>query len=256
MLNITPMSAAPPSNPTAAILIIGEEILSGKVEEENARYLVRELRTLGVSVRRIEVLPDVEGEITVAVRDAAARFDHVFTSGGVGPTHDDVTLPAIAAAFAMRIERRPELEALIRGSLADGLHDRDLRMADIPDGARLLYGTPPDTGLWPVIAVRNVYVLPGVPVIFRRKFDLLRDRLKAAPIFSRAVLSREGEGQIAGALDAVVAEFPTVTIGSYPRLDAADHKVRITLDGRDEALVDRALARLLEQLGAAVVHTG
>jgi molybdenum cofactor synthesis domain-containing protein len=243
------------AGPTAAILIIGEEILSGKVEEENARYLVRELRGLGVSVRRIEVLPDVEEEIAASVRNLAARVDHVFTSGGVGPTHDDVTLPAVAAAFAMRIERRPELEPLIRRSLGSAFHERDLRMANIPDGARLVYGDPTHGLRWPVIAVRNVFVLPGVPEIFRRKFDILRELLRAGPIFSRAIYSREAEGPIAGALDEAVAEFPSVTIGSYPRLDAPDHKVKITLDGRDEATVDRAVARLVERLGSAVVRT-
>src|SRR5215471_15814392 len=123
-------AAAPPE--TAAILIIGNEILSGKVDDENARYLVRELRALGVAVGRIEVVPDVEDDIAASVRALAARFDIVFTSGGVGPTHDDVTLPAVAAAFSMEIVRHPELERLLRVSFGDRLHDRDLRMADVP----------------------------------------------------------------------------------------------------------------------------
>jgi molybdenum cofactor synthesis domain-containing protein len=240
--------------PTAGVLIIGEEILSGKVEDENARYLLRELRALGVGLRRVEVIPDEVEEIATAVRTMAARFDHVFTSGGIGPTHDDLTLPAVALAFGMRLERRPELETLIRGSMAAEFHERDLRMADVPDGARLLYGIPPEPGRWPVIAVRNVYVLPGVPAIFRRKFDSVRELFRAGPIHSRALYSREGEGVIAAALDAVVEEFPTVAIGSYPRLDAPDHKVKITLDGRDREAVESALGQLAERLGAAVVR--
>jgi molybdenum cofactor synthesis domain-containing protein len=250
------MSPAALPGPTAAILIIGDEILSGKVEEENARFLVRELRALGVWVRRIEVLPDVEAEIAASVREASARFDHVLTSGGVGPTHDDVTMPAVATAFGMRLLRRAELVPLIRASLGSEFHERDLRMADIPDGARLLHGDPPDPKRWPLIAVNNVYVLPGVPAIFRRKFDLLRERLRAGPIFSRAVYCQEGEGHLAGPLEAVVAEFPMVTVGSYPRLDAPDHKVKVTLDGRDPAAVDRALAKLVLALGPAVVRIG
>lgn len=244
----------PLPGPTAGILIIGEEILSGKVEEENARHLVRELRDLGVSVRRIEVIPDEIDEIVAAVREMSARYDHVFTSGGVGPTHDDLTLPAIAAAFDMRLERRPELERMIRSAMAAEFNDRDLRMADIPDGARLMYGEPPDPTRWPVITVRNVFVLPGVPVIFRRKFDSVRELFRTQPIHSRAVYSSEGEGLIAAALDAVVEEFPTVAVGSYPRLDAIDHKVKITLDGRDRDQVDRATARLAERLGPAAVR--
>jgi molybdenum cofactor synthesis domain-containing protein len=249
-------SASTLPGPTAAIVIIGEEILSGKVEEENARFLVQELRGLGVSVRRIEVLPDDEVEIAASVRVLSDRYQHVFTSGGVGPTHDDVTLPAVAAAFSMPIARRPELVELIRRSMGSEMHERDLRMADIPEGARLLYGEPPDPTRWPVVAVGNVYVLPGVPPIFRRKFESLRSLLKAGPIFSRAIYSREGEGPIAAALDEVVAAFPAVVIGSYPRIDAADHKVKITLDGRDLAAVEQAVERLTRLLGPAVVRTG
>jgi molybdenum cofactor synthesis domain-containing protein len=240
--------------PTAGILIIGEEILSGKVEDENARYLVHELRALGVNVRRIEVIPDDLDEIAGTLRTMSARHDHVFTSGGIGPTHDDLTLPAVAAAFGGRLERRPELEALIRGAMGGAFHERDLRMADIPDSARLLYGIPPDPGRWPVICVRNVYVLPGVPLIFRRKFDSVRELFRAGPIHSRALYSREGEAVIAASLDAVVEEFPAVAIGSYPRLDEPEYKVKITLDGRDRAAVDQALGRLAERLGAAVVR--
>jgi FAD synthetase len=242
--------------PTAAILIIGEEILSGKVEEENARFLVQELRGLGVSVRRIEVLPDIAAEIATSVRAMSARYDHVFTSGGVGPTHDDVTLPAVAAAFGMAIVRRPELESLIRRAMGSELHERDLRMADIPEGARLLGGDPPDPGRWPVVAVQNVYVLPGVPQIFRRKFEALRPLLRSGPIFTRAIYSSEPEGPIAESLDLVVAAFPGVSIGSYPRIDAPDHKVKITLDGRDLAAVEAAVARLRQLLGTAVVRVG
>lgn len=246
---------APPfPGPTAGILVIGEEILSGKVEEENARHLLVELRDLGVAVRRIEVIPDDLEEIVVAVRSMSSRYDHVFTSGGIGPTHDDLTLPALAAAFEMRLVRHPELEALIRQSLGGELSERDLRMADIPDGARLVYGEPEDRTRWPVIAVGNVFVLPGVPVIFRRKFASVRGIFRSGPIHSRVVYSREGEGSIAGALDAVVAEFPTVAVGSYPRLDAADHKVKITIDGRDLEAVERAAARVAERLGPAAVR--
>lgn len=237
--------------PTAAIVIIGEEILSGKVDDENARFLLRELRGLGVAVRRVEVIPDDVEEIAQTVRLLSGRHDHVFTSGGVGPTHDDVTLPAVAAAFGMRLERRAELEPLIRGGLGAEFHERDLRMADVPDGARLVYG---EGNTWPVVAVRNVFVLPGVPVIFRRKFEALRGLLRAGPIFSRAVYSRVGEGKIAAALDAAVAAFPQLSIGSYPRLGEADHKVKITIDGRDRTAVDGAVERLRAGLGDAFVR--
>jgi molybdenum cofactor synthesis domain-containing protein len=241
--------------PTAAILVIGEEILSAKVEEQNARYLSCELRNLGVAVRRIEVIPDNVDEIAQAVRTLSARYDHVFTSGGVGPTHDDVTMPAVAQAFGMSLARRPELEALIRTALGPDFHERDLRMAEIPDGARLEFGTCGPGQRWPVVVVKNVYVLPGVPEIFRRKFEMVRELFRAGAIHSRAVYSRDGEGHIAAVLDAVVADFPGVAIGSYPRLDCLEYKVKITLDGRDRDEVDRATARLVALLAGAVVRT-
>jgi len=249
----------PNPNPTAGILLIGNEILSGKVEDENARFLTRELRALGVSLRRIEVVPDVVDDIVASVRALAPRFDFVFTSGGVGPTHDDVTLHAVAEAFGMDVRRHPELEALLRAGYGDRLHERDLRMADIPAGARLEYGpgganadarTP-----WPVVVVRNVWILPGVPSIFRRKFEAVRELFRASPIHGRALFSRSGEGHIAGALDAAVAAFPDVEIGSYPHPEASDYRVKITLDGRDAARVDDALAWLGDRLGEAVVRT-
>ena len=256
-------SAAPAR---AAILLIGNELLSGKVEEQNARYLVRELRDLGVVVARIEVIPDDAADIAATARQLSERFDLVFSSGGVGPTHDDVTLPAMAAAFGMSMVRSAELEGLLRASFGARLHERDLRMADIPDGARLEYGLNGNPGrvpipsargpgsTWPVVVVRNIWVLPGVPEIFRRKFETVRELFRTAPIFARALYSREGEGPIAAALDAVVAEFPTVEIGSYPHLGAIDYKVKITLDGRDSAVVDAALGSLVVRLGAAVVR--
>jgi molybdenum cofactor synthesis domain-containing protein len=241
--------------PRAAILLIGNELLSGKVEEQNARYLVRELRALGVVVGRIEVIPDDAAEIADTARKLSARFDLVFSSGGVGPTHDDLTLPAMAAAFGMGMSRSAELEGLLRASFGAALHERDLRMADIPDAARLEYGPRGHGASWPVVVVRNIWVLPGVPEIFRRKFDSVRELFRAEPIFARAVYSREPEGPIAAALDAVVAEFPSVEIGSYPHPGAPDYKVKITLDGRDRADVDAALGRMVGRLGAAVVRT-
>jgi molybdopterin-biosynthesis enzyme MoeA-like protein len=135
-------------------------------------------------------------------------------------------------------------------------------MADVPSGARLEYGRAGAAGagsgpasVWPVIVVRNVWVLPGVPSIFRRKFENVRELFRTAPIHGRALYSAAGEGSIAGALDEAVAAFPGVDIGSYPHLDAADYRVKVTLDGRDGGRVDEALAWLVAKLGDAVVRT-
>lgn len=237
--------------PTAAIIVIGDEVLSGKVEELNARFLVRELRALGVAVRRIEVIPDVPDEISAAVRVASATFDHVFTSGGVGPTHDDVTIPAVAAAFGVPVVRSPHLAELIR-AVSD--YERDLRMADVPEGAEMLHGEPGAHSAWPVVLMRNVYVLPGVPSILQRKFAMIRDRFRAAPFVCHQIYSRDAEGAIAGTLDRAAADFPDVAIGSYPHLDAESYQVLITLDGRDQATVERACQQIVRALGPAVVR--
>ncbi len=248
------MPPKPMPGPTAAILIIGDEILSGKVDEQNARFLTGELRELGISLRRVEVIPDAVDEIAPSIRTLCGRFDYLFTSGGVGPTHDDVTMAGVAAAFGMRVIRRAELEPLVRTWLGADFTDRDLRMADVPEGARLLHGDPEVPGRWPVVAVNNVFILPGVPSIFRRKFELLRPSLRAAPFHSRVIWVKDPEGMIAGALDAVVDMYADVAVGSYPQLDAADHKVKVTLDGRDSARVDAAQMRLCRLLGDAVVR--
>ena len=190
------------------------------------------------------------------MRTLSPRFDTVFTSGGVGPTHDDVTLPAVADAFGMEIVRHPELEALLRRGVrrpaararpAHGRHPGG-RAAGARTGRT---GRATARTRWPVVVVRNVWVLPGVPSIFRRKFEAVRELFRAGPIHGRALFSRAGEGHIAGALDEAVSAFPDVEIGSYPHPDAHDYRVKITLDGRDAARVDEALAWLAARLGPA-----
>ena len=193
--------------------------------------------------------------IAARVRAVSPTVDHLFTSGGVGPTHDDVTLRAVAAAFDLPVARHPELEALLRDRYGARLHERDLLMADLPVGARLEHGPGGPRTTWPVVVVRNVWILPGVPSIFRAKFETVRELFRAPPIHGRALYSRAGEGPIAGALDETVAAFPGVEVGSYPHLDAPDYRVKITFDGRDAGAIDRALAFLAERLGDAVVRT-
>lgn len=250
----TQASAHPLDGPTAAILLIGEELLSGKVEDENARFMVKALRSLGVLTRRIEVVPDEREEIVAAVRALSARFTHVFTAGGVGSTHDDVTMPSVAEAFSMPLVRHHEMAELIRRTLGAAFSERDLRMADLPSGAKLHYGPPENQMVWPVVAVKNVFVLPGVPSILQRKFGLIADQLRTTPIFARALYINQTEGHIAHHLDAVVMEFPAVSIGSYPHIHATDYQVKVTLDGRGRAEVDAALGALLARLGTVVVR--
>jgi molybdenum cofactor synthesis domain-containing protein len=238
--------------PTAAIVIIGDEILSGKFVEENAAFLIGELRTLGVELRRITVIPDDRGDIAATVLDQSAKFDHVFTSGGVGPTHDDVTMEAIATAFGTTIVRQPELEQRVRAYWGERLAEPNLRLADVPAGAELVYGKDQ---VWPVVAYRNVYILPGVPALFRRKFVDIRDRFRTEVVTIARVYIDADEGQIAGDLDAVVAAHRDVKIGSYPRFSEKDFKVLVTLEGRDATAVAAAFSLLVDRVGAKVVRT-
>jgi molybdenum cofactor synthesis domain-containing protein len=229
---------------TAGIIVIGNEILSGKTEDTNARLLITELRDLGVALRRIIVIPDVVEEIEAAVREFSARYDHVFTSGGVGPTHDDLTMEGIARAFGTRVVRHPELEAMLRGYYGERLNERNLRMAEVPEGAHLVPAS--DIPSWPVVACKNVYILPGVPEIFRRKFLAIRDRFRADPFHLRIIYVNQEEASIAAFLDRTCADYPSVDIGSYPKLDPTDYKVKVTLEGKDRAAVEHATALLLE----------
>lgn len=238
--------------PTAGIAIIGDEILSGKFVEENAAFLIGELRALGVELRRIVVIPDDEGDIAATVIELSNRFDHVFTSGGVGPTHDDVTMVAIANAFETTIVRVPELEERVRAYWGANLSEPNLRLADVPRGAELVYGKDQ---VWPVVCVKNVYILPGVPALFRRKFVDIRDRFRTEVVTIARVYIDADEGAIATDLDAVVAAHPAVKIGSYPRFSERDFKVLVTLEGRDPPDVGAAFAMLVERLGARVVKS-
>ncbi|MDB4957710.1 MAG: molybdopterin binding domain protein [Myxococcales bacterium] len=237
--------------PSAGIVIIGDEILTGKFVEENAQFLIGELRALGVELRRITVIPDDRDDIAATVRDASARFDHVFTSGGVGPTHDDVTIAAIAHGFGTTVYRHPELEAKVRGYWKDKLADANLRLADVPEGSELVYGKDL---VWPVVCYRNVYILPGVPSLFRRKFVDIRDRFRAAPVTAARLYVDAEEGELAPHLDAIVASHGGVKIGSYPRFSETDFRVLLTLEGADPSQVIAAYEALASRLGARVVR--
>jgi molybdenum cofactor synthesis domain-containing protein len=238
---------------SAGIILIGDEILSGKVIDENARFLIEELRELGVSLRQIAVIPDELDAIAATVLEFSERFDHVFTSGGVGPTHDDLTMEGVARAFSTIVVRHPELERLLRGFYGERLEERNLRMADVPDGVSLIAGT--ETPSWPVIAMRNVYILPGIPEIFRVKFKSIRENFRTDPFYLRCVFTSHEEGTIAAELDRIVAAHPAVQVGSYPKIDTSEYKVKVTLESKDRAEVEAAAAELIAALGASVVKT-
>jgi molybdenum cofactor synthesis domain-containing protein len=233
------------SVPTAAILVIGDEILSGKTDDQNARQLIGELRELGVALRHIAVIPDDVDEVAAAVRDLSARFDYVFTSGGIGPTHDDVTIAGVALAFNVPIIRHPELEKIIRGHFGEDIEDSRLLMADVPEGSSLIGG--PEIR-WPVLAYNNVYILPGVPEHFSRKFRAIRERFRVEPFYTQAIYTLEDEFDLAENLRAVADAHPQVSIGSYPSFSSPDYRVKLTLESKDAAALEAAARELMSAL--------
>jgi molybdenum cofactor synthesis domain-containing protein len=227
---------------TAASLLIGNEILSGKVEEANLSYLTHELWALGISLREVRILRDDVDAIVTAVRALSNQHTYVFTTGGIGPTHDDVTVEAVARAFAVPLVLDPTIERLIRASCPGvDLSPRQLRMALVPEGAQLVGG---GERRWPTICKENVFLFPGIPKYFRRRFADLRERLRTTPFARRFLYTTMGEGEIADLLDVVVERFPGVEVGSYPVVDRDDYRVRISFEGRDAAVVEEAHAAL------------
>jgi molybdenum cofactor synthesis domain-containing protein len=235
---------------TAAMLVIGNEILSGKVQDANTQALALTLRGLGIELRRVVTVPDEVALIAAELNALRAQYDYVFTSGGVGPTHDDVTIAAAARALGRQVVRNPALESLLRGYYGARLTDGHLQMADVVEGTELHAGDGPT---WPAMVLGNVFILPGVPDIFRRKLTALRPRLAGdeAPFVLRSVYTSADEGEIKPHLDATVGAFPDIAVGSYPRLNDPAYSVRVTFDGRDVARVEAAAADFIARLPPA-----
>ena len=235
----------PGTDRTAGIVVIGNEILSGKVTDTNSGFLVRELRKVGVDVRRISVISDELDDIADTVRDFHERFDFVFTSGGVGPTHDDLTIEGIARAFGRRVIREPDLEAKLREFYKEKVNDARLKMSEVPDGAELIYG---GALAFPTMKIENVYILPGIPEILQSKFLAIRDRFVADPFHLRIVYTREGEGAIAQFLNETLRSFPKLLLGSYPKIGDPEYVVKLTLESKDLEYLERAFEHLLRIL--------
>lgn len=236
---------------TAAALIIGNELLSGKIAEGNLVFLARELRAIGVQLRRVVMVLDDVDTIAGDVRALAGAHDVVITSGGVGPTHDDVTVEGVALAFGAPVVISPEIERLIRGHYADRCTEGHLLMARVPEGSRLVSSPAVP---WPTVVMRNVWVLPGVPEVFRMKLPHLRAELAGdAPFVSMAVLTTLDEGDIKPLLDEVVAAHRAVEVGSYPKWHDPEYRTKLTFDGLDRPRVQAARDAFLAGLPAGTL---
>jgi molybdenum cofactor synthesis domain-containing protein len=229
---------------SCAMVVIGNEILSGKVQDSNAYFAARELRRIGVALKRIGVVPDETQAIVDEVAICAQNHDFVITSGGVGPTHDDITIEAIALAFGRKMVIHPELEKLIRPHFPDP-YAPAMKMAEVPEGAVLN-----DSGdaRFPTVQLENVYILPGIPQIFERKLTALLDRFVADPYFLRVIYTSAVESTIAEHLNACLKDFPELMLGSYPRIGHPEYRVKLTLESKDRGYLDGAFNRLMELL--------
>ena len=237
---------------TAAVIIIGNEILSGKVKDENSHFFAQELRGLGVKLALVMVIPDIVEEIASAVASCAGKYDYVFTSGGIGPTHDDVTMRGIAAAFGLDTVVNERYRRIIRERCGPRTSPAAMRMAELPRGAEVieLNGIS-----FPPVRVKNVYIFPGVPEFLRKKFLALKERFRGEPYHLRSIYLNGEEYLIAESLEAVAGKFPMVEIGSYPKVNG-DYRIMVTLESGSEEALTEATAELLRLLPReAVIRT-
>src|SRR5215471_18132276 len=229
---------------TACLLIIGNEILSGRTKDANLQFLALELNKLGVRLMEVRVVPDVEQTIVATVNEVRAKFDYVFTTGGIGPTHDDITSECVAAAFGVPWEPHPEAWARMERSYKPGeFNAARQRMATMPRGATLIDNA---MSVAPGFQIGNVYVMAGVPRVMQSMFEWLAPRLQGGtPIVSRAVhVTGLAEGIIAAPLGEVQARYPAVDIGSYPFYRPSGNGVSIVAKGTDVAAAEAAIAEV------------
>ena len=238
------------ANPTAAMLVIGDEILSGRTRDSNMYFLAGELTRHGIRLMEVRVVADDHATIVSAVNALRAGHDHVFTSGGIGPTHDDITADAMAAAFGVGISHRADAMALL-GAHYDraGLEFNDARkrMARIPDGATLIEN-PVSTA--PGFTLGNVHVMAGVPNIFQAMVASVMPTLTGGePLLSQSLRVNRGEGEVAGPFGALAAEFPDLSMGSYPFIQNGAHGTNLVIRGTDAGQIDRAMTKLATLFG-------
>jgi molybdenum cofactor synthesis domain-containing protein len=231
------------------MVVVGNEILSGKVHDTNSYFTARELRNIGVALKRIVVVPDELQPIVDEVRDCARKFEFVITSGGVGPTHDDITMEAVALAFGRPLVIHPELERMIRSHFTERLAT-GMKMAEVPEGAVL---NAAGDLRFPTVQVENVHILPGIPQIFEAKLSALLGRFATDPYYIRTIYTSAGEGSIAEFLNTCLRSYPALLLGSYPRIGHPEYRVKLTLESKDREYVERAFDHLIELLPRDIV---
>jgi molybdenum cofactor synthesis domain-containing protein len=242
----------PPSDTrsiTAAVLVIGDEILSGRTQDVNLAYIAKVLGALGIDMREGRVVPDVEDEIVAAVNTLRRRYTYVFTTGGIGPTHDDITADAIAKAFGVGIDYHPEALEMLGARYQPGeFNEMRKRMARIPFGASLIKNSASTA---PGFQLENVFVMAGVPMVMRAMMEDVAPRLeRGAVVVTATVSARIAEGRIAGPLAKIQADCKSVVIGSYPFYTPEGYGVQLVVRGRDAASVEAAAVAIESAIAA------
>ena len=237
---------------TAAILIVGDEILSGRTQDTNTAYIAKFLGALGIDLREARVVPDVREEIVAAVNALRARYTYVFTTGGIGPTHDDITFESIAAAFGVGVHYHPEAMAMMAARYKPGeFNEARKRMALVPIGAELVRNS---VSTAPGVHIGNVFVMAGVPMIMRAMLDAVEPLLqRGAVVHAATVQTKVPEGRLAAGLEAIQKAHKDVAIGSYPFYREDGSGVQLVARGRDAAEVETAateIEKMLRDLGA------
>ena len=240
---------------TAALLIIGNEILSGRTQDKNLAYLAGELNRVGIQLREVRVVPDVEREIIDAVNALRARYDYLFTTGGIGPTHDDITSASIAKAFGVKLIRHPAAEAALRAHYTpEQINEARLKMADVPEGSDLI---PNIVSAAPGFRIGNVFILAGVPKIMQAMLAAAIPHLKGgAVVQSVNITTNLPEGTIAAGLTEIQARYPDLDIGSYPLYKEGKPSTTLVFRGIDRARAESAAKEteaLILSLGGTLI---
>jgi len=238
---------------TAAMLVIGDEILSGRTQDANSNYVARQLTAIGIDLKEVRVVGDAEEEIVAALNALRSRYDFVFTTGGIGPTHDDITADAVAKAFGVGIGYHPEAYALLEARFAPGdFNEARKRMARIPDGGTLIKNS---ASVAPGFQIGNVFVMAGVPMVMRAMMEDILPRLpRGAPVLSITISTALPEGTIAQGLAEIQKAYPQTAIGSYPWYREGKFGAQLVVRSRDAAQVEDAakeIEALAVRLGAA-----
>jgi molybdenum cofactor synthesis domain-containing protein len=213
---------------TACLVIIGNEILSGRTQDKNLSHLAFKLNEAGIQLREARVIPDIEPTIITTINECRAKFDYIFTTGGIGPTHDDITTAAIAKAFGVPLHRDPDAERALRAYYSEAdANEARLKMADVPQGATLI---PNAVSTAPGFCMGNVYVMAGVPRIMQTMLDAIIPQLKGgATVLSVSITTNLPEGKIAAGLTEIQSRYPDIDIGSYPMYERGNLSTTLVL---------------------------